>query len=104
MQLPQNFIIEKTYEIQDSTMNLLISKVYLDIEFKNYEPSKFIYENEKLVSNFRMSYYLSSFLYIPQEQSMTIIDIDLEPLFCKFGVKQMGKILDFYNKFNSFWF
>jgi len=104
LQLPQNFIIEKTHEIQDSTMNLLISKVYLDIEFKNYEPSKFIYENEKLVSNFRMSYYLSSFLYIPQEQSMTIIDIDLEPLFCKFGVKQMGKILDFYNKFNSFWF
>ena len=40
---------EKTYEKQKSTMNLLISKVYLDIEFKNYEPSKYIYENEKLV-------------------------------------------------------
>ena len=104
LQLPQNFLIEKTYEKQKSTMNLLISKVYLDIEFKNYEPSKYIYENEKLVSNFRMSYYLSSFLYIPKEQSMTIVNMDLEPLFCKFGVKQMGKILDFYNDFNSFWF
>ena len=102
--IPQNLLIEKIYDIQDFSMNLLISKVYLDIEFKNDEPSQFIYENEKIVSNFRMSYFSSSFLYIPQKQSMTLVDINLEPLFCKFGVKQMGKMLEFYNKVLSFWF
>ena len=104
LQLPQNLLIEKIYEIQDSTMNLLISKVYLDIEFKNIESIKSVYENEKLISNFRMSFYSNSYLYIPKKQSITISDINLEPLFCKFGVKQMGKLLEFYNDFNSFWF
>ena len=101
---PQMILIETKYDIQDSTMNLLISKVYLDIEFKNSERTNFIYENEKLVSNFRMSYFSSSFLYIPQKQTMTITKINLEPLFCKFGVKQMGKMIQFYNKVMSFWF
>ena len=35
---------------------------------------------------------------------MNITDIDLEPLFCKFGVKEMGILLEFYNKVLSFWF
>ena len=104
LQIPQNLLIEKIYEIQDSTMNLLVSKVYLDIEFKNLERSTLIYENEKLISNFRMALCSSSFLNIPQKQSINITDINLEPLFCKFGVRQMGKILEFYNKFNTFWF
>ena len=102
--LPQNLLIEKIYEIEDSTMNLLISKVYLGIEFKKYKPSDFIYENEKLISNFRMSYYSSSYLYIKQKQTINNTDIDIEPLFCKFGVKQMGIMLEFYNKVLSFWF
>lgn len=67
LQLPQNLLIEKIYEIQDSTMNLLISKVYLDIEFKNIESIKSVYENEKLISNFRMSFYSNSYLYIPKK-------------------------------------
>ena len=104
LQLPQNLLIEKIFEVQNSTMNLLISKVYLDIEFKNIESIKSMYENEKLISNFRMSFYSNSFLYIPTKQSITNSDINLEPLFCKFGVKQMGKLLEFYNDFNSFWF
>ena len=33
--LPQNLLIEKIYEIEDSTMNLLISKVYLSLNSKN---------------------------------------------------------------------
>ena len=104
LQLPNNILVQKIYEIQDFNMNLLISKVYLDIEFKDIEPTKSIYENEKIISNFRMSFNSSSFLYIPQEQSMNITYINLEPLFCKFGVKQMGKMLEFYTKVNSFWF
>ena len=104
LQLPQNLLIEKIYVTQDSTMNLLISKVYLDIEFKNIESIKRVYENEKLISNFRMSFYSNSYLFIPKKQSITNSDINLEPLFCKFGVKQMGKLLEFYNDFNSFWF
>ena len=102
--LPNNIIIETIYQVQDSNINLLISKVYLDIEFKNEEPSDFIFENEKLISNFRMSYFLSSFLSIPQKQSITISNIYLEPLFCKFGVKQMRIMFEFYKKVDSFWF
>ena len=104
LRLPQNLLIETIYEIRDSKMNLLISKVYLDIVFTNKEPSQFIFENEKVISNFRMTYFSSSFLYINQKQSMTITDLALEPLFCKFGVKEMGALLDFYNKVLSFWF
>ena len=104
LRLPRNLLIEKIYEIQDFNMNLLISKVYLDLEFKDLDPTNHIYENEKIISNFRMSFYSSSFLYLPQKQSMTISNLNLEPLYCKFGVKQMGELLDFYKKLMSFWF
>ena len=104
LRLPRNLLIEKIYEVQDFNMNLLISKVYLDLEFRDLVPTSHIYENEKIISNFRMSYYSSSFLYIPQKQSMTISNLNLEPLYCKFGVKQMGELLDFYKKLMSFWF
>ena len=104
LKMPKNLLIETVYKVKDSKMNLLISKVDLDIIFNIPEQSKFIYDNEKLISNFRMSYLSSSFLCIKSNQSISTSDINIEPLFCKFGVRQIGKLLEFYNKVNSFWF
>ena len=67
LKMPKNLLIERIYKIQDSKMNLLISKVYLDIIFNIPEQSGFIYDNEKLISNFRMSYISSSFLNIKSQ-------------------------------------
>ena len=85
-------------------MNLLLSKVDLDIILNIPEQTKFIYQNEKLISNFRMSYLSSSFLSLKSNQIITTSDINIEPLFCKFGVRQIGKLLEFYQKVTSFWF
>ena len=104
LKMPKNLLIERIYKVQDAKMNILISKVYLDIIFLLQEQSKFISKNEKLISNFRVSYLSSSFLSINSKQSITNSDINIEPLFCKFGVRQIGKLIDFYKKVNSFWF
>ena len=103
LKLPQNLLIETVYKTQDSKTNLLISKVYLDIIFNNQELSNFVYENEKLISNFRMSYLSSSFLSLKTDQIITTSDMNIEPLFCKFGVRQLIKLLEFYQKVTSFW-
>ena len=104
LRVPDNTLIERIYKIQDSKMNILLSKVDLDIIFDLPELSKFVYENEKLISNFRMSYISSSFLSLRSHQIITTSDINVEPLFCKFGVRQIGKLLEFYNKVMSFWY
>ena len=104
LKMPKNLLVERIYKIQDSKMNLLLSKVDLDIIFNIPEQSNFIYENEKLISNFRMSYLSSSFLSLKSEQTITLSDINIEPLFCKFGVRQIGKLIEFYNKVMSFWY
>ena len=104
LKMPKNLLLETVYKVKDSKMNLLISKVDLDILFNVPEQSKFIYDNEKLISNFRMSYLSSSFLSLQSNQAISTSDINIEPLFCKFGVRQIGQLLEFYKKVNSFWF
>ena len=104
LKLPQNLLLETVYKVKDWNMNLLISRVDLDIIFNIPDKSKFIYENEKLISNFRMSYISSSFICLNSHQSISTSDINIEPLFCKFGVRQIGKLIEFYRKVNSFWY
>jgi hypothetical protein len=53
---------------------------------------------ERLITNYRMSCVIESFLALDSENNVMIIDVILEPLLFAFGMRQVRKSWEFYFK------
>ena len=98
--LPSKKIIGTFYESNTSSMNTSVSNFDLDMVY--FLPHKKMYTSnlpeERLLSNFRMSCLIDSFLVLNCEKTVMIIDVNLEPILFAFGMRQFKKTWALYEK------
>ena len=98
--LPSKRVIGTFYEENTNSMNTSVSNFDLDMVY--YKPMKREFTRsipeERLITNFRMSCVIDSFLVLNSEQNVMVIDVILEPLLFAFGMWQVRKSWNFYFK------
>ena len=98
--LPSKNVIGTFYESNTSSMNTSVSNCDIDmvylLPFKNSFTKNL--PEDRLLSNFRMTCLIESFIVLNSEQSVMIIDVNLEPVLFAFGMRQFRKTWSFYEK------
>ena len=98
--LPSKNIIGTFFETNTSSMNTSVSNCDFDMVY--FLPTKKQYTRnlpeERLLSNFRMTCLIDSFIVLYSEQSVMIIDVILEPILFAFGMRQFKKSWALYEK------
>ena len=100
LSLPSRTTLGTFYEYNNSSMNTSVSKCDMDMVY--YIASKKIFTSnipeERLLSNFRMSCLIDSFIVLNNEQRVMIIDVITEPILFAFGMRQFRKSWALYQK------
>ena len=98
--LPSKAIIGTFYEYNSSSMNTSVSNCDFDMVY--FLPHKKAFTRnlpeERLLSNFRISCLIESFIILYSQQNIMIIDVNLEPLLFAFGMRQFRKSWALYEK------
>ena len=98
--LPSKTVIGTFYESNTSSMNTSVSNCDFDMVY--FIPLKKIFTKnlpeDRLLSNFRMSCLIDTFIVLHSEQSVMIIDVNTEPLLFSFGMRQFRKSWALYEK------
>ena len=98
--LPSRTILGTFYEYNTSSMNTSVSKCDMDMVY--YIASRRIFTSnipeERIISNFRMSCLIDSFIVLNNEQRVMIIDVNTEPILFAFGMRQFRRSWDLYKK------
>ena len=97
---PSKRLLGTFYESNNSSMNTSVSKCDLDMVY--FIPNKRMFTRnipeERILSNFRMSCLIDSFIVLNSEQRAMIIDVNTEPILFFFGMRQFRKSWDLYKK------
>ena len=98
--LPSKRIVGTFYEMNTNSMNTSVSNFDMDMIY--FLPSGIGFTRnlpeERLITNYRMSCIIESFLVLNSEQNVMVIDVILEPLLFAFGMRQVKKTYEFYFK------
>ena len=92
-----NQLIEQEFLIQNSDMNVILNRVDLDIVYIKPDDLTLTRSiaTERLLSNFRMTVQMGSFIVPKNEISVTDIELLFEPLLLNFGFRQIRRLMDF---------
>ena len=98
--LPSKTTLGTFYEYNTSSMNTSVSNCDLDMVY--YIVNKRVFTRnipeERLLSNFRMSCLIDSFIVLNNQQRVMIIDVYTEPILFAFGMRQFRKSWALYEK------
>jgi hypothetical protein len=98
--LPSRTTLGTFYEYNTSSMNTLVSNCDMDMVY--FIASRKIFTSnipeERILSNFRMSCLIDSFIVLNNEQRVMIIDVNTEPILFAFGMRQFRKSWALYQK------
>ena len=92
-------IYKTIYDVQDSKMNLFLSKLNIDMRYYNQILKRFVtsLSTERLLNNFRLCIDLSMYILPKEENSVIETDIVIEPMQSNVGIRQLRKLLILYN-------
>ena len=87
-------------------MNLMVYEADMDLIYYVPSQNKFTHNivTEKLLSNFRMTCQIKSYIVVENEIYVTNIDVLFEPLLLNFGFRQIRKLTQLYNDSMKFYY
>ena len=93
--LPSKRLLAQIYETKTSFMNVSLSEFEFDMVYFLPNTKNFTHNpsSERLVSNFRFSCNIESYIVPLSEVSVMKIDVEMEPLILAFGMRQVRKLM-----------
>ena len=105
-EMPKKKLIKQDFSINDNNMNLMIYEADMDLIYYVPSQNKFTHNpvTEKLLSNFRMTCQIKSYIVPVNSISVMNIDVLFEPLLLNFGFRQIRKLTQLYNDSMKFYY
>ena len=105
-EMPNKKLIKQDFSINDNNMNLMVYEADMDLIYYVPSQNKFTSNpiTEKLLSNFRMTCQIKSYIVPVNSISVMNIDVLFEPLLLNFGFRQIRKLMQLYNDSMKFYY
>ena len=105
-EMPKKKLIKQDYKVNDSIMNVMFYDADMDLIYYVPSQNKFTQNlvTEKLLSNFRMTCQIKSYIVPENKIYVSNIDVLFEPLLLNFGFRQIRKLTQLYNDSMKFYY
>ena len=105
-EMPNKKLIKQDYSINDNNMNSMVYKADMDLIYYVLSQNKFTHNpiTEKLLSNFRITCQIKSYIVPVNSISVMNIDVLFEQLLLNFGFRQIRKLIQLYNDSMKFYY
>ena len=105
-EMPNKKLIKQDFSINDNNMNLMVYEADMDLIYYVPSQNKFTHNpiTEKLLSNFRITCQIKSYIVPVNSISVMNIDVLFEQLLLNFGFRQIRKLIQLYNDSMKFYY